>query len=46
MNPRESKKLDPIAVFYGPMVLAISTRDRNMNWPNERYVALVNGFPT
>jgi len=45
-NPRESKKLDPIAVFCRPLLLAISTHDINMKWPKEKSAQVRNGFLT
>jgi len=42
-NPRKSRKLDPIAVFYGPVVLAIRSHEKNMKWPTKRYVQIGNG---
>jgi len=45
-DPRESKKLDRIAVFYGRSVLAIPNHEKNMQWTKRKYVQVGSGFPT
>jgi len=38
--------MDRIAVFHRPLVFAISTHEKYLKWPKEKYVQVENGFPT